>query len=70
MNQDYEYDNVELKGNYVQRYQSKNRKITLNRPDYALPENSIQTSKYTLLNFFPKQLYEQFSKLANVYFVV
>ncbi|CAD8079154.1 unnamed protein product [Paramecium primaurelia] len=67
---DYQYDNIEKKGNYAQKYQSKNRKITSNRPDYQLPDNSIQTSKYTLLNFFPKQLFEQFSKLANVYFVL
>ncbi|CAD8170934.1 unnamed protein product [Paramecium octaurelia] len=67
---EYQYDNVESKGNYAQKYQSKNRKITSNRPDFMLPDNSIQTSKYTLLNFFPKQLFEQFSKLANVYFVI
>lgn len=51
---EYEYDNVNLKGNYVQKYHSKNRKITSNRPDVQLPDNSIQTSKYTLINFFPK----------------
>ncbi|CAD8203960.1 unnamed protein product [Paramecium pentaurelia] len=67
---EYKYENVNPKGNYVQRFQSKNRKITSNRPDYELPNNSIQTSKYTLINFIPKQLYEQFSKLANIYFVI
>ncbi|KAH9260752.1 hypothetical protein BASA81_001219 [Batrachochytrium salamandrivorans] len=33
-------------------------------------DNSIITSKYTLLNFLPKSLFEQFRRLANVYFLV
>lgn len=32
--------------------------------------NKISTSKYTLLTFLPKNLIEQFSKLANVYFLI
>jgi len=31
--------------------------------------NSIRTSKYTWLTFLPKNLMEQFSKMANVYFL-
>ncbi|CAG8816186.1 22321_t:CDS:2, partial [Racocetra persica] len=31
--------------------------------------NSITTSRYTLLNFLPKQLYAQFSRAANLYFL-
>lgn len=31
--------------------------------------NMIQSSRYTLLNFFPRQLFAQFSKLANFYFL-
>ena len=31
--------------------------------------NAIQTTKYTLLNFIPKNLWEQFHRLANVYFL-
>jgi len=34
-----------------------------------LPNNKIQTSIYTLLNFLPKNLQFQFSKLANVLFL-
>ncbi|CCD26492.1 aminophospholipid-translocating P4-type ATPase DNF3 NDAI_0H03190 [Naumovozyma dairenensis CBS 421] len=30
--------------------------------------NTIRSSRYTIYSFFPKQLYAQFSKLANVYF--
>lgn len=32
--------------------------------------NLIKTSKYTILNFLPKNMAIQFSKLANVYFLI
>jgi magnesium-transporting ATPase (P-type) len=32
--------------------------------------NAIRTTKYTLLNFIPKNLFHQFSRLANFYFLV
>ncbi|CAG8528415.1 16324_t:CDS:2 [Acaulospora colombiana] len=31
--------------------------------------NKIRTSKYTLLNFLPKNLFEQFRRVANIYFL-
>uniref|UniRef100_A0A2K5D327 Phospholipid-transporting ATPase n=1 Tax=Aotus nancymaae TaxID=37293 RepID=A0A2K5D327_AOTNA len=34
-----------------------------------LADNRLKTSKYTLLSFLPKNLFEQFHRLANVYFV-
>lgn len=33
------------------------------------PTNFIKTSKYTLLTFLPVNLYEQFRRLANAYFL-
>ena len=33
-------------------------------------KNYISTSKYTWYNFVPKILYEQFSKMSNIYFVI
>ena len=33
-------------------------------------DNRISTSKYTLLTFIPINLLEQFSKIANVYFLI
>lgn len=33
-------------------------------------DNAVSTSKYTLLSFIPKSLFEQFRRLANVYFLV
>lgn len=34
------------------------------------PKNIIITTRYTVLSFFPKSLFEQFRRLANVYFLV
>ncbi|XP_078669323.1 phospholipid-transporting ATPase VA-like isoform X2 [Branchiostoma floridae x Branchiostoma belcheri] len=33
------------------------------------PGNKIQTTKYTILSFLPKNLFEQFHRLANCYFL-
>jgi phospholipid-translocating ATPase len=30
----------------------------------------VRTSKYTILSFFPKALFLQFMRLANVYFLI
>ena len=32
--------------------------------------NQISTAKYNVLNFIPKILFEQFSKLINIYFLI
>ena len=36
----------------------------------AYPLNKISTSKYNILTFLPKNLYLQFTKLANLYFLI
>ena len=41
----------------------------VNTQDRRMTANSITTSKYTALTFLPKNLFEQFSKMANVYFL-
>ena len=46
-------------------YISKNIKKNSN-----FPKNSISTSKYTCLNAIPLILFEQFSKMANIYFLI
>jgi len=37
---------------------------------YIFPPYKTISSRYTLINFFPKSLLEQFRRLANVYFLV
>ncbi|XP_077901100.1 phospholipid-transporting ATPase FetA [Ictidomys tridecemlineatus] len=37
---------------------------------FGYPNNAIKTSKYTILNFLPLNLFEQFQRLANAYFLV
>ena len=44
-------------------YLTENKDNTMNR-------NKISTSKYNCLNVIPKILYEQFSKVANIYFLI
>lgn len=46
------------------------RLIVSNIVDEEVPNNKICTSKYTAITFLPKNLFEQFSKPANIYFVV
>ncbi|XP_046395531.1 phospholipid-transporting ATPase VD isoform X2 [Ischnura elegans] len=38
-------------------------------PNRAFPTNRIRTTKYTLLSFLPKNLFEQFHRMANLYFL-
>ena len=47
-----------------------NRRLMLNIPDEDLPNNEISTSKYNFLTFVPVNLFEQFSKPANLYFLI
>ncbi|XP_049958802.1 phospholipid-transporting ATPase VD isoform X1 [Schistocerca serialis cubense] len=38
-------------------------------PNGKSPDNKIRTTKYTLLSFLPKNLLEQFHRVANLYFI-
>lgn len=38
-------------------------------PNGERSDNKIRTTKYTLLSFLPKNLFEQFHRIANVYFI-
>ena len=45
-------------------------KLKLREINYELNANLIRTTKYTLFNFLPKNLFEQFHKIANIYFLL
>ena len=38
-------------------------------PNYGYCNNKIKTTKYTVWSFLPKNLFEQFHRFANMYFV-
>ncbi|EAS00453.2 phospholipid-translocating P-type ATPase, flippase family protein (macronuclear) [Tetrahymena thermophila SB210] len=46
------------------------RSVYAGIPDNQVCNNRIQTSKYNYLTFIPKNLLVQFSKLANIYFII
>lgn len=46
------------------------RVIQLNQPHLDMLNNHVKTSKYNVINFIPKNLFTQFSKLANLYFAL
>ncbi|KAI9218609.1 hypothetical protein BC828DRAFT_388135 [Blastocladiella britannica] len=55
-----------------------NRRVYINAPPHpdsvdartVFPTNEIRTTKYTLLSFFPRNLWEQFRRIANTYFLL
>nr|XP_006825887.1 PREDICTED: LOW QUALITY PROTEIN: probable phospholipid-transporting ATPase IF-like [Saccoglossus kowalevskii] len=50
-----------------------NHKITPGYEEFVqekFPSNQIKTSKYTILTFLPKNLFEQFRRIANFYFLI
>ena len=46
------------------------RTLTIGQTRPELGDNKITTSKYNCVNFIPLNLIEQFSKIANIYFLV
>lgn len=52
------------------------RVVFVNEPDcfearnFNYGSNYVSTTKYTLVNFFPKSLFEQFRRVANIYFLI
>ena len=45
------------------------RPLIDDRTGHAFISNTIRTSRYTVYDFFPKQVFFQFSRLANFYFL-
>lgn len=70
-----------MTGGTTERHPNKFRTVYAKQtkpPDYQelyspVPEyssNGITTSKYTIINFIPKNLFEQFRRIANIYFLI
>ena len=52
----------------INKYHHKVNNLKVKIPNKS--KNYISTSKYTWYNFCPKILYEQFSKMSNIYFII
>lgn len=44
--------------------------INRSNAEFDFPDNSIRTSRYTMITFLPLNLFEQFRRLANFYFLL
>lgn len=64
-------DHREKKSKLRTIYVNRERPENYSGPD-VLPyrHNDVVTSKYTLLTFLPKNLFEQFRRIANFYFLI
>ncbi|KAI4197283.1 MAG: hypothetical protein LQ350_006010 [Teloschistes chrysophthalmus] len=56
-------------GRHIAFHANKNKKLIDERTNREYVDNTIRSCKYTMWNFLPRQLYAQFSKLANFYFL-
>lgn len=64
-------DNIEMEQDQVDgKPKQEPRKIQINRQlqEIKFKKNSISTSKYNVLTFLPKFLFEQFQKYSNIFF--
>eukprot|EP01012_Entosiphon_sulcatum_P065370 TRINITY_DN94304_c0_g1_i1.p1 TRINITY_DN94304_c0_g1~~TRINITY_DN94304_c0_g1_i1.p1 ORF type:complete len:1174 (-),score=153.17 TRINITY_DN94304_c0_g1_i1:101-3580(-) len=50
--------------------ESTMRTVSAEGPDFPRPSNEVTTTKYTPWNFLPKNLFEQFHRWANLYFLL
>jgi hypothetical protein len=63
------YDNQEHE-RQVLPFPESDDSVQLANKAAGFPKNIMVTTRYTVLSFFPKSLFEQFRRLANVYFLV
>lgn len=56
-------------GRHLQLDASRKQPLIDERTGRVYMDNTIRSSKYTVWNFVPRQLFAQFSKLANFYFL-
>jgi hypothetical protein len=58
----------------VPKAQASTRFAYFNQPEKHIElkysSNVVITSKYSILSFFPKTLFEQFQRLANIFFLI
>lgn len=60
----------QLGGPGFSRVVETNNETNPDNPLSYFPSNSISTTKYNVFSFLPKSLFEQFRRVANMYFLV
>ena len=65
---DSRFEGTGLSGSRIQTEKERSVKIGSKKKIYG--NNYIKTSKYTVLTFVPVNLFEQFTKVANMYFLL
>ncbi|KAI4260614.1 MAG: hypothetical protein LQ352_000176 [Teloschistes flavicans] len=56
-------------GRHVALHANGKKRLVDERTNREYVDNTVRSCKYTVWNFLPRQLYAQFSKLANFYFL-
>lgn len=64
-----DYKQPNIPDNKKKELQTGYRDIGIAKPENFFERNSVSTTKYTLLTFFPLNLVTQFNKIANLYFL-
>ena len=68
------YGTIIIMYSFFRMFSETERKVRSNDHDYnatfSYANNYIRTSKYTLLSFLPLNLFEQFQRIANTYFLI
>ena len=68
------YSTIIIMYSFFHIFSETERKVRSNDHDYnatfSYANNYIRTSKYTLLSFLPLNLFEQFQRIANTYFLI
>jgi phospholipid-transporting ATPase len=63
--QDHHHMDKQAKAGLLKDY----RDVRIGSSQHFFSDNTISTTKYTVYSFFFKNLFEQFTKMANVYFL-
>ncbi|SCW01885.1 LAFE_0E09428g1_1 [Lachancea fermentati] len=61
---------LDRENDFFMGFTDQSRQLLDERTQRPYVNNTITSSRYTIYSFFPRQLYAQFSRLANTYFFI
>lgn len=62
--------NYHVQCNILPDPQSSKRNLFVNLQDRRRRSNRIKTTRYNVITFLPKNIFEQFHRVANIYFAI